>query len=1127
MSRFKLHILCVSVFVLALVSAGNLPARSDSAPRANPQPQFNSFYRSKTSAHKVIVYAGEQQLRDRLLAEGGSVIADYGAFALLDAPGQAAEMLSVASAAGSAVRDDMNVIFLRAGAFDTTEGELPTVNALARPDPAVEQLYLVQMVGPAKREWIDQLAEAAEIINYIPNNAFLVRASESNLNRINRLAVANGGFVQWSGAYKPAYKIAPEISLDSDREITVTVQLVKDLQPDTQMQNLAVRTLSGRVVGEPVDVLKYRNVRMNVRTSELAQIARGSDVVWIEEWHAPVLHDERQGLIVAGKHSGNVLDPPGYLAWLQSKGLASTPDFIVDVSDSGMDRGVLDPEVLHPDFLNVAGVARVVYARYVEGSEESDSPINDTTGHGTINASIIGGYNTGTAFPYVDSVGYSYGLGIHPFVKLGSTKIFAPSYTNPSLASMVDGMYRNGARISSNSWGAANNAYSLDSQLYDVLVRDARSSVSGNQEMTIVFSSGNQGPNGHLSSPGTAKNVITVGASQNFRPTATDGCQIPSSGASDVNSVISFSSGGPATDGRVKPEIVAPGTHIQGAQSQDPAFNAGGVCGPKDFPPGQSLYTWSSGTSHSAPAVAGAAALIRQYFQETTSRPASPAMIKAFLTNSTDYLTGTLAGDNLPGNSQGWGLLNIGRALDGVSRMSVDEDQMLKATGEEFTLSGFVADPTKPFRVTLAWSDAPGSPAGNPVVNDLDLRVEIGGKTYLGNNFAGTISVESGVADKLNNVESVWLPEGVTGEFTIHVVAATIAGDGVPGNGDATDQDFALVAYNAQPQDDGGGDGGGGGGSTDDPPTVKLSYPQGGERLMVGDLVRILWDASDDKEIQSQRVEFSSDNGVTYNTIAVLNGTARTFDWKIPSFPTPFGRIKVTALDGVNLPVSSVSANPFEIVNGPPDTSPPDVLLLSPNTDTVLGGGTVATIKWTENDNVGVVQRVIELSTDNGTTFQRIISLIAPSSGEQQSYDWQVPAPLDTTKGKVRITLYDGAGNSATVTSAGKFEVWPLPIITEVDFDPEGGKKGQLQVFGRNFRMNQTNIYVDGQKMKKLVFNEKCDSSTNICKRISSNDKKMNKRVPEGKFVNVIVVVPKTGQTTPEFSYKRKKPKSS
>jgi hypothetical protein len=96
----------------------------------------------------------------------------------------------------------------------------------------------------------------------------------------------------------------------------------------------------------------------------------------------------------------------------------------------------------------------------------------------------------------------------------------------------------------------------------------------------------------------------------------------------------------------------------------------------------------------------------------------------------------------------------------------------------------------------LAWTDAPGATVGAAYVNDLNLTVEINGQSYLGNVFSGATSIPGGASDPRNNVESVLLPAGVDGSFSFTVAAANIAGDGVPGNDDDTDQDFALICYN-------------------------------------------------------------------------------------------------------------------------------------------------------------------------------------------------------------------------------------------------------------------------------------------------------------------------------------------
>jgi subtilase family protein/Big-like domain-containing protein len=1111
MARHLLRITTIALFVFALIFAGKFGAQSDSTAQRGDRPVFDASYRSHLSTHKIVVQANEPELRDSILSQGGSIIEDYGAFTLMNAPRATADGVGIQSVSGSSVRDDMNVLLLRAGPFDTTAGEAVSASAFGQSDFADEQLYMVQFVGPIKKQWLKELKSAAEIVSYIPNNAYLIRATAEGFSRVKNLQSDGREPVQWTGAYKPSYKIAPEISLDSDEEIISTVQLVSSSTTAQQIQDLIGRS-SASVIDEPITVLNYTNIRIKVRPSQLPAIARMSGTVWIEPWSEPVLHDEKQGLILAGKLTGTEAKS-SYLAWLQSKGLASTPNFLVDVSDTGIDQGILDPQILHKDFLNPAGLARIAYARYSGLIDQEVVPM-DSAGHGTINASIVGGYNVDTAFPYVDPDGYRYGMGIHPYARLGITQIFAPEYTNPNFASMVEKMYRDGARISSNSWGSYANSYTADSQIYDSLVRDAQPAVQANQEMTILFSSGNKGPGGHLTSPGNAKNVIMVGASENLRA-GIDGCAIDTAGADDINSLIPFSSSGPATDGRIKPDIAAPGTHIQGARSQARGYTASGVCGPGNYPSGQSMYTWSSGTSHSVPAVAGGAALIRQFFEQAVGHGPSPALIKAYLTNSASYMTGVLAGDSLPGNNQGWGLMSLGRALDGVPRTLVDQDKMLGNTGQVFTLTGHVGDPTKPFRVTLAWTDAPGSPAANPVVNDLDLQVDIGGKTYVGNHFSGAVSIEGGTADHLNNLEGVWAPAGATGDFTIRVVAANITGDGVPGNTDLTDQDFALVVYNTDSKVIGG--------PVDQPPSVGVTAPAGGERFTVGSTIRIQWSAADDIGIQSQRVEFSPD-GNSYSPIATLDGKARSFDWRVPGWPTLSARVKVTALDGVNLPVSSLNPSPFEIINGPPDTTPPAVALQSHNSVSPVGGGLASSIKWSETDNVGVLRRVIEFSTDNGNTYQQIADMTAPSSGVSQSYSWLVPADMETQKGKVRITVYDGSGNSATTSSNKNFEIWPMPIINSATFKEEA--KMEIELLGRNFRMGETEIWVEGVQLKKIQFKDQYFSGNGTSKRVSSVDKKLNKRVKFGTLSTLEVRLPRTGQISPGFDFKRKRPKA-
>jgi len=159
-------------------------------------------------------------------------------------------------------------------------------------------------------------------------------------------------------------------------------------------------------------------------------------------------------------------------------------------------------------------------------------------GHGHINTSIAGGYDTWSGFPFLDPLGYQRGMGISPYSRLAGTRIFNPGFDQSACGGTDTGVIQsiqdNGTLINTNSWGCSGCAGTYDdsSQAYDAGVRDADLTEPGNQEMIMFFSSGNSGPSsGTVGTPGNGKNMITVGASENQRPSDedgawTDGCAI-------------------------------------------------------------------------------------------------------------------------------------------------------------------------------------------------------------------------------------------------------------------------------------------------------------------------------------------------------------------------------------------------------------------------------------------------------------------------------------------------------------------------------------------------------------------------------------------------------------------------
>ncbi len=476
----------------------------------------------------------------------------------------------------------------------------------------------------------------------------------------------------------------------------------------------------------------------------------------------------------------------------------------------------------------------VAYVR-LEGTASPSSSLKGCDGHGTLNAHILCGYDHGAGFPFADAGGYHYGLGVCPFARVGSSVIFDPyDFTFPIYSDLTSRAYANGARISNNSWtdGDTDGTYNLDAQEFDALVRDAQpdgsalAATSGNQELTIVFAAGNDGnAPGTISPPGTAKNVITVGGAENVQKFGgdNDGADLggnTDSQADNANAMLQFSGRGPCDDGRQKPDLVAPAIHVSGGviqaakrgsdgtadtcfadQSKDVIGIDGGSNGKFFFPANQQFYTASSGTSHSTPCVSGGCGLVRQYFINNGWTPPSPAMSKAYLMNSARYLNGAGANDSLWSPSQGMGEMNLGTAFDGALRILRDElpSDTFTESGQTRVFSGVIVDTTKPFRVTLAWTDAPGSTTGAAYNNDLDLVVTVAGIAYKGNVFSGAFSTSGGAADTANNVESVFLPVGLSGTFTVTVNATSINSVGVPNAAGDLNQDFALVIYNAGP----------------------------------------------------------------------------------------------------------------------------------------------------------------------------------------------------------------------------------------------------------------------------------------------------------------------------------------
>ncbi|MEE8526484.1 MAG: S8 family serine peptidase [Thermoanaerobaculia bacterium] len=754
-------------------------------------------------------------------AEGVELWHDYGSFALYRISREALRNLPPASRERLRLADDMDRVLLDAYPFATRDGVRGLPADLRIDDPSGPGLQLIQFVGPIHGRWLDEIRVlGVEPVHAIVHNAYLAWTDDGGRDALDEL-VADGDLLQLSIPYHPWFKLGPKLrrrlpgtAPDLDEPLPVVVQMLR--HPGRQTTEEAIAALALGTDSPWTRVLGYQNRWLTLRLGDVAEIARLTDVTWIGERQPRRLADEVQAQIVAGNldASGGGPAGPGYLAFLAGLGFSSDPDEypILDVADDGIGNGTLTPgDLTFYTGGSFANPSRLVDLDNCTAAADGGGP----GGHGHLNASIAGGYDNRAGFPFRDPDGYRRGLGINPFGRLSGTRIFDGltfdlSACGGTDTGLIQRLQDRGVGISSNSWGCSGCAglYDDSSQAFDVGTRDADLSEEGDQPLLFVFAAGNEGPGaGSVRTPGNAKNVLTVGAVENHRPSDedgpwTDGCGYGPEDADDAMEITGYSSRGPSPGGRAKPELVAPGTHVQGTASTHPQYVGGSVCDPYR-PDGQFAFAASTGTSFANPAVSGLASLVWWWLENGNGNiaggaPPSPALIKAYLIAHPTYVTGAGAGDDLPGAAQGYGMPDMSRLFGDTGKVLIDQTAILDDSGDRWRLFVTVDDPAEPLRVVLSYTDQAGAIGTSPQVNDLDLTVAAGGIEAAGNAFAGPWSVAGGDPDRANNTEAVFLPPGTDGPVDVTVTAFNVAGDGVPGSGDGNDQDFALVCSNCR-----------------------------------------------------------------------------------------------------------------------------------------------------------------------------------------------------------------------------------------------------------------------------------------------------------------------------------------
>lgn len=407
-------------------------------------------------------------------------------------------------------------------------------------------------------------------------------------------------------------------------------------------------------------------------------------------------------------------------------------------------------------------------------------------------------------------------------------------YNTANYATFVPNLYSNEELvITSTSYSNGCNAgYTSLASTLDQQVRQMPS-------LMHVFSAGNDGTSdcsygagagwgnitgGHKS----GKNVLCVG-----NLTATD-------------NLSSSSSRGPATDGRIKPDICGVGSSVFSTISDN-------------------TYDVFSGTSMSCPGVAGITAQLYEAYRDDFGQDPNSGLIKACILN-----TGEDLGNSGPDFQYGWGRINARRAYETFHQGQFLSDQVTQGGSNVHNIN--VPSGVSEVRIMAYWTDYEGaSNASVALVNDLNMVVTDPSMTdfepWVLDPTPNPVNLDAlaiRAVDNLNNMEQVTIDNPTPGNYTVN-----IAGFAVPQG----PQEYFIVYYFVRDE-------------------ITLTYPNGGEGIESGNSEIIRWDAKDDGN--DFTVELSEDNGGSWSTIAVVNHDRLYMNWVVPNTVSGLAKVRIT-----------------------------------------------------------------------------------------------------------------------------------------------------------------------------------------------------------------------------------------
>ncbi|KAH0172303.1 NAD(P)-binding protein, partial [Aureobasidium melanogenum] len=613
------------------------------------------------------------------------------------------------------------------------------------------EYILIQTKEPLSKREIANLRDlGAEMQECVAENTYLLRYPDDDMQAIRSLR-----FIDKAGQYQKGLKINSQLQAAASVDPSQTKNVYAVLhQEKNESSEEAARRLAEVANLDPASMTVDGNrVKLTLKLDQLKDLSKLDVVRTIEEVPERVLTNNFARQVLG---ADVIINDTSYYGNGQ----------VVAVADTGLDRG--DLKDVHPAF---AGRVRELIPIGRPGKT------NDTDGHGThVCGSILGSKVSSAVDKLVEGIAPQAELVMQSLLN-ESDGLFPTSKVYPLKQLFVDPYKKHGAHIHSNSWGSVWTGRQLP---YGEEARQIDEAVHENPDLLIVFAAGNDGsewPFATLGSQAAAKNCLTVGATESSRPSINGAYASKKKSPNDTTEISWYSSRGPTQEGRIKPDVVAPGTAILSAKSRDcqPSSSFGKSVDP--------LWQFSTGTSMATPLVSGCAAVLREALVKNGTTNPSAALLKALLIN------GSYAFHHAHSAKEGFGRVNLTNSIIipgktdhagfeiGPTLKDRDEENSITVTIPPLSTSRPIADDNESQRrdsthsltvnppaqqgvtlkATLVYTDLPS----DTLQNDLNLTVVASD----GIRRNGNMGSDSNHFDRYNNVEQViWkgIPPGDT-----------------------------------------------------------------------------------------------------------------------------------------------------------------------------------------------------------------------------------------------------------------------------------------------------------------------------------------------------------------------------